>query len=813
MLVRVSHLPEVASVATPHPPRRQGPRRAGTGFVAAYATVNFTKSADNLDTASIGRVIAVATAAREPGLAVELGGQAVSHSEQAPLSAISAVGIGAAAVILLFAFGSLFAMALPIATAVAGVGSGLMLMAPLSHLTSVTGIAPILGALIGLGVGVDYALFIVTRHRRGLQSGLDPQRSAVAALNTSGRAVLFAGGTVCIALLGLLTLGQGFLDGLAFAAVITVACTVLAAVTLLPALFGVLGLRAASRRQRRTLRSAGPDHARSGAGMWARWSRTVPRFPAVLAAAAVAVMVVVSLPVLHLRLGFADDSNDPVSATSYKAYEMLADGFGPGFNGPLLLVAQTQSAADRAALGRLDRALAAVPGVAAVQAGSVQAGPAVEVTQVLPATAPETQATSALIAQLRNTVIPRYTHGTTLRVYVGGLTATFDDFAAVTSAKLPWLLAAIAGFSFLLLVLAFRSLLIPAITAVLNLLSAAASFGVLTAFFQWGWGTRTLGLGAPAPVEGYLPGLVLAVLFGLSMDYQVFLVSRMAEEWSRTRDNARSVLAGQTDTARVITAAAAIHRSSARLVKFVFMRPGRRRRVRHRAGRRRGAGRLRPADGARAGRDAPVRPGQLVASALAGPPPAAPGHRALGARAVRPCAPVRPRLALLAEGFPHVREPERVPSAGSSLAAVRRGRATGPGGLRRRRGGVLPGRCPAAARRIADGGRPGACTAGRHHRAAVPGRLRCDIVTSCASGWTTTMVASPEARYRAVDEAMRVLRPGGQLLIADPWPMARKYAARIGQGTLRGLGPGYWYGGPWLGVTLLHAVKERQLEG
>jgi putative drug exporter of the RND superfamily len=571
MLARVSHLPEVASVASPYLPG--GKVQVSQDGRTAYATVNFTTSADNLDPASISQVIAVATAAREPGLAVELGGQAISHSEQAPLSAVSAVGIGAAAVILLVAFGSLLAMALPIATAVAGVGSGLMLMAPLSHLTSVTGIAPILGALLGLGVGVDYALFIVTRYRRGLQSGLDPQRSAVTALNTSGRAVLFAGGTVCIALLGLLTLGQGFLDGLAFAAVITVACTVLAAVTLLPALFGVLGLRVLSRRQRRTLRAVGPDLVRSGNGRWARWSRTVPRFPAVLAAAAVAVMVVVSLPVLHLRLGFADASNDPVSATSYKAYEMLAEGFGPGFNGPLLLVAQTQSAADLAALDRLDRALTAVPGVAAVQAGPTQAGPgarpAVEVTQVLPATASEAQATSALITQLRNTVIPRYTHGTTLRVYVGGLTATFDDFAAVTSAKLPWLLAAIAGFSFLLLVLAFRSLLIPAITAVLNLLSAAASFGVLTAFFQWGWGTRALGLGAPAPVEGYLPGLVLAVLFGLSMDYQVFLVSAMAEEWSRTRDNAQAVRTGQADTARVITAAAAI--MIAVFITFVFM--------------------------------------------------------------------------------------------------------------------------------------------------------------------------------------------------------------------------------------------------
>jgi RND superfamily putative drug exporter len=252
---------------------------------------------------------------------------------------------------------------------------------------------------------------------------------------------------------------------------------------------------------------------------------------------------------------------------------MLAAGFGPGFNGPLLVVAQTQSAADRAALDRLDHALSAVPGVAAVQAGPaptrLSAGPAVEVTQVIPTTAPEAQATSTLITHLRNTVIPRYAHGTTMRVYVGGLTATFADLAAVTSAKLPWLLAAIVGFGFLLLVLAFRSLLIPAISAVINLLAAAAAFGVLTAFFEWGWGTSAFGLGRAGPIEGYMPEMVLAVLFGLSMDYQVFLVSRMAEEWSRTRDNARSVLAGQTETARVITTAATV--MIAVFSAFVFM--------------------------------------------------------------------------------------------------------------------------------------------------------------------------------------------------------------------------------------------------
>ncbi|WP_042394402.1 MMPL family transporter [Streptacidiphilus carbonis] len=560
MLAQVSHLPAVASVAGPYRPG--GQVQVSSDGRTAYATVTFTDQADNLKHADVDRVIAATTAAREPGLAVEVGGKAIAGAEETPASNASLIGIIAAAVILLIAFGSVLPMALPIVTAVAGVGSGLLLMAPLSHLMPVNGIAPILGALIGLGVGVDYALFIVTRHRRGLQSGLDPEQSAVQALNTSGRAVLFAGGTVCIALLGLLSVNLQFINGLAVPAAITVVCTVVAAVTLLPALLGVLGPRVLSRRQRRRLRAGRPGHEDSGSGLWERWSRMVPRFPAVLASLGLVVMLVVSVPVLHLRLGFADASNDPVSTHTHRSYEMLAAGFGPGFNGPLFLVAESQSAADRAALDRLDRALAAVPGVAAVETVPAQttpgAGPTIEVTQVLPATSPQDPATSALIDRLRGTVIPRYTHGTTLHVYVGGLTATFIDFATMTSAKLPWLLTTIVGFSFLLLVLAFRSLLIPAVTAVLNLLSAAASFGVLTAFFQWGWGTRAFGLGSPSPVEGYLPELVLAVLFGLSMDYQVFLVSRMAEEWSRTHDNARSVLAGVTHTARVITAAAMI---------------------------------------------------------------------------------------------------------------------------------------------------------------------------------------------------------------------------------------------------------------
>ena len=505
MLARVSHLPEVASVASPYLPG--GKVQVSPDGRTAYATVNFTKSADNLDTADISRVIAVATAAREPGLAVELGGQAISHSEQAPLSAVSAIGIGAAAVILLVAFGSLFAMALPIATAVAGVGSGLMLMAPLSHLTSVTGIAPILGALIGLGVGVDYALFIVTRHRRGLQSGLDPERSAVPALNTSGRAVLFAGGTVCIALLGLLTLGLGFLDGLAVRGGDH------------RGVHRARGRHAAARAVRR----ARPARAEPQAAPQAAGRRAGPRAER---ERHVGALVAHRAPVpRRARRRGRRGHGRGVPSRAAPAAGLCRRVQRPHVEPPVTRHTRcSPTGSGRASTARCSwsprpspRPTAPrltgstarsppCPGWPPCRPGPRQpgqpAGPAVEVTQVLPATAPEAQATSTLITRLRNTVIPRYTHGTTLRVYVGGLTATFDDFAAVTSAKLPWLLAAIAGFSFLLLVLAFRSLLIPAITAVLNLLSAAASFGVLTAFFQWGWGTRAFGLGAPSPGRG-----------------------------------------------------------------------------------------------------------------------------------------------------------------------------------------------------------------------------------------------------------------------------------------------------------------------
>ena len=599
VLKRIAAMPEVAAVVSPYGPH--GAAQISRDGRTAYATVDFAKQANNLAKADITRVIGAAREARAPGLNVQIGGQAIEQTEQTSLGVSSTVGVLAAAVVLFVAFGSLLAMLLPILTAIAGVSGGLMAIAPLTHTMNVVDFAPILGALIGLGVGIDYALFIVTRHRRGLQSGLTPEEAAVKAIDTSGRAVLFAGSTVCIALLGILVLGVSFLNGLAVASALTVVFTVLAAVSLLPALLGVFGMRVLSRRQRRRFSST-QAHAPGPLGLWARWSETVERRPAILAAAAAAVMLVLAIPVLSLRLGSSDQGNDRSSTTTRQAYDLLADGFGPGFNGPLLLVAQTSSPADAAALRTLEAGLPKVADVASAR--QIAATPGTEVIQVTPGTSPEAKATSDLISALRNDTIPAAERGTTLRVYVGGVTATFADFATVVDAKLPWFILTIVGLSFLLLVVAFRSLLIPATAAVMNLLAAAATFGVLTAFFQWGWGTDAFGLGQAGPVEAFLPVVTLAILFGLSMDYQVFLVSRMNEEWvhgrrqlGRGADRAGGDRPGH-------------HRGGndhdLRVPDVLVPGPAGRRRIRHRAGRCGRAGRVHPADRAGPGRHAPV---------------------------------------------------------------------------------------------------------------------------------------------------------------------------------------------------------------
>ena len=552
MLGQVAAAPDVASVISPYSARGVGQiSRSGT---IAYATVVFDRPAASLPVPDVNRVIQLTERARAPGLQVETGGPAVENALR-PSPGISAVvGIVAAAVVLFIAFGSLLAMLLPLVVALAALVSGLMTVGLLAHLVNIPSIGPTLGILIGLGVGIDYALFVVTRHRNNVKAGMSPRDAAAGALNTSGRAVLFAGTTVCIALLGMLVLNVSYVSGLGIAAAITVLFTMAAAVTLLPALLGLLGLRILSRRERRRL-AAGELQEHGASGWWARWAAFVQRHPRPLAAAAAAVMLALAIPVLSLRLGTSDAANDPAASTTHKAYELLAEGFGPGFNGPLQLVGTTDSPASTAAFAGLAGTLRTEPGIAAVSAPVSGKGAAL--ISVIPKTSPEAVATSTLIDRLRSTVIPAAEHGTSLRAYLGGVTAVNDDFATVITHKLLLFIGVILGLGFLLL-LAFRSVLIPAVAAVMNLLAAAASFGVTVAIFQFGWGLRLLNLGQGGPVESFLPVLMLAVLFGLSMDYEVFLVSRISEEWVASGDNRLAVRTGQATTGRVIIAAATI---------------------------------------------------------------------------------------------------------------------------------------------------------------------------------------------------------------------------------------------------------------
>ncbi|MEU6350055.1 MMPL family transporter [Streptomyces sp. NPDC047072] len=539
----IAKMPGVGAVTSPYGPR--GAAQISRDGTIAYAQLTFTQRANEVPKKLVEDVVDAAQGAERGGLQVELGGQAIQRVQEPPQGLSEIVGIGAAALVLFLAFGSFFAMTLPIAIAVFGVGMGLFSTQLLSHTTDIPDIAPLLASLIGLGVGIDYALFIVTRHRRGIERGLDPEEAAVTALNTSGRAVLFAGGTVCIALAGMLVTQLRFLDGVVIGTSLTVVLSVLAAATLLPALLGFLGPRVLSRRQRRRLAANGP--APEGAsGLAARWSVNVEKRPRRIAALALVVMAVLAIPVLSLRLGATDQGNDDASTTTRKAYDLLAEGFGPGFNGPLQVVA------DGGDTATLVQGIESTPGVARVAALPPAQG--VTVIQVVPTTSPQSKETDELIDTLRDKVIPQ----AGAQAHVGGVTAVSKDFASVTGDRLPLFIATIIGLGFLLLLVAFRSLVVPLTAALMNLIAAAASFGVLVAVFQWGWGLEALGLGKEGPINAFLPVIMLSLLFGLSMDYQVFLVSRMHEEWVHTRDNARAVRVGLAETSRVINSAALI---------------------------------------------------------------------------------------------------------------------------------------------------------------------------------------------------------------------------------------------------------------
>ncbi|MEU5917960.1 MMPL family transporter [Streptomyces sp. NPDC047141] len=554
MLDRVADLPGVAAVTSPYGDTAGQVSEDGH---TAYATVTFDAQADDIPEAQARALVDTAKAAATDDLRVELGGSAVALTEGPGGHIAEVVGVAVAAVVLFLAFGSLAAAALPIATALVSVGiaySGIVL---LGHLMTVADFAPMLGMLVGLGVGIDYALFIVTRHRRGLKRGLSVTEAAETAVATTGRAVVFAGATVCIALLGMLILRLGFLNGVAIAASLTVLLTVAASVTLLPALLSFIGMRALSRRERRVLTERGPQ-PELPTGFAARWSAFVERHPKLLGAVAVVVMGVLALPTLSLHLGTSDQGNGPATSTTRQAYDLLADGFGPGVNGPLTLVAGLDGADDRVALDQLPSALAATKGVASVSPVAYNGAGDTAVLTVVPDSAPQSKATSELVDRLRTDVLPKAEDGTSLDVHVGGVTASYDDFAEIIVGKLPLFVGVVVALGCLLLLLAFRSLGIPLKAAAMNVAAVGGAFGIVVAIFQWGWGSEPLGLGSAGPIEPFLPVIMVSVLFGLSMDYQVFLVSRMYEEWLETGDNRRAVRVGLAETSRVINSAAVI---------------------------------------------------------------------------------------------------------------------------------------------------------------------------------------------------------------------------------------------------------------
>jgi putative drug exporter of the RND superfamily len=592
MFAQVAKLPHVTAVISPYAGVAAG-RSISANDRIAFATVVFDEKANLLPTSATERVVQVARAAARPGLQVELGGQAIEATEQVGFGLSTAVGLLAAIVVLLLTFGSLIAMGLPIVTALFGLGTGLGAIALFTHVVDTPNFSSELAAMIGLGVGIDYALFILTRFREayatpGPTFG-DARESVVEAIDTAGRAVLFAGSTVVIALLGMTLLGVDFLYGVAISASIGVLLVMLASLTLLPALLTFAGARVAAggRRARRRARAAAESASgtvapttpasSSGAVMagrtWLRWSAFVHRRPRTIALVAALTMLVIAAPATALRLGSSDASNDPAGQTTHRAYELLAQGFGEGFNGPLLVVAKVPNAkreaaengvlltgvegAGTSAVQRLRSAIAHTPGVVSVAPAKLNPAGEVATITVYPRSSPQAYATTQLVSRLREHVVPPIARSTGMTVYVGGVTAGAVDFATTLGHKLPLFIGVVVLLSALLLLVVFRSLVIPLQAAVMNLLSIGASLGVIVAIFQWGWLGSLFGV-QQGPIESFIPVMLFAIVFGLSMDYEVFLVSRMHERWTHTRDSSRAVAEGLALTGRVVTAAAAI---------------------------------------------------------------------------------------------------------------------------------------------------------------------------------------------------------------------------------------------------------------
>jgi putative drug exporter of the RND superfamily len=504
--------------------------------------------------------VAVAQARADSGLQVEMGGELFFAFEQPETGTGEIVGLVAAVLILLLAFGSVIAMGLPIGIAVFGLAVSVSSMSLLMYLVDLPSWATQIGTMVGLGVGIDYALFLVTRHRELLARGLTVEEAAGRAVATASQAVVFAGGTVVVAILGLAVTGIPFVTNGGIAIAVIVLTMVIASITLLPAFLGLAGHRinGLRRRSRRTpaLAATAVPGSPVTSERWQRWGAHVSAHAILYAVGATTLLLALAAPVLSLRLGFPDEGTLPESRTERRAYDLVAAGFGPGVNSPLVIAVDVSG--DPGAIGPLAHAVRADRGIAAVAPPQIDTAAGVATLLAFPTTSPQDEATLDTVKRLRAEVLPPVLAGRPIEAHVGGSTATWGDLGDRVKDRLLVFIAAVVLLSFVLLTMVFRSVLVPLKAAVLNLLSIGAAYGVMVMVFQWGWGMGLIGLEATVPVIPFIPLFMFAIVFGLSMDYEVFLLSRVREEYLATGDNDRSVIHGIASTARVITSAALI---------------------------------------------------------------------------------------------------------------------------------------------------------------------------------------------------------------------------------------------------------------
>jgi len=568
----VARLDHVASVTDP----LGEPGSISPDHHTAFAAIRYDAPTSQIGHDGLDALVATAPSPAATGVQVEYGGELPTALKERNEGPGEMLGVLVALVILLVALRSVVAAGTPIVVAVIGLVTGLSLVGLVGALVDVPSIAPRLATMIGLGVGIDYALFVLSRHRDQLDAGMDLRASIGRTNATAGAAVVVAGGTVVVAILGLGFAGIPFVAALGWAASIVVAVAVLVAVTLLPALLRVAGTRVLPRTARRlpgvavadvpdpapdTAPDTAPGHELGEPTVlrsWTRWAHAVAHRPVPYTIGAVVILVVLATPLLGMRLGQADAGTDPTSTTHRKAYDLLAAGFGPGFNGPLLVTVDLAGATEPDALAHVTAALRAEPGVRAVAPPQTNEAGDTALITVIPTSKPQDEATSDLVHRLRDRVLTTATADTGARALVGGPTAGFIDQSDRISQRLPWFIGGVVAMSFVLLMIVFRSILVPVTAAVLNLLSIGAAYGVVVAVFQWGWGREFIGLAEAVPIASFVPMMMFAILFGLSMDYQVFILSRIREEYRTGHTTIASVVVGLGATAKVITAAALI---------------------------------------------------------------------------------------------------------------------------------------------------------------------------------------------------------------------------------------------------------------